>query len=291
MLTFDPYPYPSRHIQERASQLISHAAGATLDNGQPHAAGQPTDDELKTILGCIDLTTLEGSDNEKSVAALCRKAVSFIDESRGLQGVAAVCVYPSLVRVVNNELKGTGIKTASVAGAFPSGQSSLRIKLSEVAYALDEGADEIDMVISRGKLLQGSFNEVFDEIAAIKETCGDIHLKAILETGELPTIENIRKASEIAINAGADFIKTSTGKIATGATPGAFLVMLETVKEFLEKTGKSVGLKASGGIRSVDQSLIYYRLTESILGKQWLNKEYFRIGASSLADNVFKALQ
>jgi deoxyribose-phosphate aldolase len=241
-------------------------------------------------LGIIDLTTLEGSDTREKVINLCRQAeFSSIDKS--FPDAAAVCVYPSLVSTAAFELRGTGIRVASVAGAFPSGQTGIQVKLEEVRFAIAEGADEIDTVISRGKLIEGRESEVFDEIAAIKEACGETHLKVILETGELPSVALIRKASELAILAGADFIKTSTGKINTGATPAAFLVMLETIREYLEKTGKAIGIKPAGGIRTPDQALVYYQLVDEVLGEQWLNKDFFRIGASSLAGELINKLK
>lgn len=238
-------------------------------------------------LGLIDLTTLEGNDTAEKVIRLCHEA-KFSQKDKAFPDAAAVCVYPSLVNAATRALKDQGIKVASVAGAFPSGQTSLKIKLEEVKYALGEGADEIDMVISRGKLIEGNYPEVFDEIASIREICGKNHLKVILETGELPSLALVRKASELAILAGADFIKTSTGKIGTGATPEAFLVMLDTIREYLEKTGKAIGIKPAGGIRTPDQALIYYQLVAGVLGDQWLNKNFFRIGASSLASELIK---
>ncbi len=245
---------------------------------------------LKHILGLVDLTTLEGADTNEKVIALCEKAKGFKDKSLGIPNVAAVCVYPVFVRLVKDQLIGSDIKTASVAGAFPSGQSPLSVKLMEVQYAVDQGADEIDMVISRGKFLQGEYDEVFNEIASIRDVCKNVHLKVILETGELQTIENIRKASEIAINAGADFIKTSTGKIQPAATERAVLVMLDTIKEYYEKSGKKIGIKAAGGISSPDQAINYYLLVSKTLGDQWIGKEYFRIGASSLTNNITKLI-
>jgi deoxyribose-phosphate aldolase len=239
--------------------------------------------------GLIDLTTLEGSDTQDKVIRLCRQA-RFSSINNALPDAAAVCIYPSLVKCAVNELKDTGILVASVAGAFPSGQTSLQVRLEDIKYAIGEGADEIDTVISRGKLIEGSVEEVFDELCAIRNICSDVHLKVILETGELPTIAIIRKASELAILAGADFIKTSTGKINAGATPVAFMVMLDTIKEYLAKTGKSVGIKPAGGIRTTGQALVFARLVLGLLGEQWFNKDYFRIGASSLADELIQEL-
>lgn len=243
----------------------------------------------KELLGLLDMTTLEGSDTEEKVRALCKKS-RFSQLNPALPDAAAVCVYPALVRATRKALDGTAILVASVAGGFPSGQTSLRVKLEEVRWAIDEGADEVDTVLSRGKLLEGREDEAFDEIAAIREACGPVHLKVILETGELPSVHWIRKASELAIEAGADFIKTSTGKITTGATPQAFLIMLDTIREYLEKTGKSVGIKPAGGIRTPEQAVIYYRLVDATLGTDWLNKHYFRVGASSLADALIVAI-
>lgn len=244
----------------------------------------------KFILSSIDLTSLEGSDTSTKIIDVCNKAKSFHKKHATIPNVAAVCVYPTLVHIVKKELKNTGIKTASVAGAFPSGQSPLPIKLSEVRYAIDEGADEIDMVISRGKLLEGNYNAVFDEIAAIKDICKNNHLKVILETGELESLTNVRRASEIAMHAGADFIKTSTGKINRAATPEAMLTMLEAIKEYYIKTHKKVGIKPAGGISELVDAKNYVKLTYTVLGNTWLNNSLFRIGASRLADNVMNEI-
>jgi deoxyribose-phosphate aldolase len=241
------------------------------------------------ILGFLDMTTLEGSDTREKVVQLCRQA-AFSTINPDFPDAAAVCLYPSLVKYAKKELRGTGILVASVAGAFPSGQSGLHVKLEEIKFAIGEGADEIDTVISRGKLLEGLESEVFDELSAIREICGKTHLKVILETGELSSVEHIRRASELAILAGADFIKTSTGKIAAGATPPAFLVMLDTISEYLEKTGKAIGIKPAGGIRTPEQALLYTALLLDVLGEQWFHKDYFRLGASSLAGEILKEI-
>jgi len=244
----------------------------------------------KLILSTIDLTTLEGSDNHNRIVTLCRQASSFKTYGEGFPDVAAVCVYPVFVKLAKEQLQSTGIHVASVAGAFPSSQSPLRIKCEEVTYAVNEGADEIDMVISRGKLLEGNINEVFDEIATIKSACGRAKLKVILETGELLTAENIRKASEIAIAAGGDFIKTSTGKIPVSATPEAAYIMCSVIREHQLKTGKKIGFKPSGGISDVDTAIRYLKIVNAILGKEWLNRDLFRFGASRLATKVLDAL-
>jgi len=245
-------------------------------------------DPLRILLSCIDLTTLEGSDNTARIVELCRKACSFGES--GLPLPAAVCVYPPFVGLAKNQLKGTVIRVAAVAGAFPSGQSPLAVRLEEVRYTVNEGADEIDMVISRGRLLEGDENYVFDEIAAIREVCKKVHLKVILETGELKTPALIRKASEIAIAAGTDFIKTSTGKIQPAATEEAMEIMLEVIREQYEKTGKKIGIKPAGGISEPKQALQFYLLTKRILGPDWLNKNLFRIGASRLADGLAREI-
>jgi deoxyribose-phosphate aldolase len=248
-------------------------------------AGAAEKDFLVRVLGMLDLTTLEGSDNKEKVVQLCRNA-RFSAINKSYPDAAAVCVYPSMVAFARKELAGSGIRLASVAGGFPAGQTSLRVKLDEIRYAIAEGAGEIDTVISRGKLIEGNYPEVFDELSAMREACGPVCLKVILETGELPSVQLIRKASEVSILAGADFIKTSTGKIATGATPEAFMVMLDTIREYLEKTGKTVGIKAAGGVRAPGQALEYAALFINELGESLLQPDYFRIGASSLAAEI-----
>ena len=245
-------------------------------------------DPFRTLLSCIDLTTLEGSDNNARIIELCKRACSFGES--GLPLPAAVCVYPPFVRLAKNQLKGTGIRIAAVAGAFPSGQSPLSVRLEEVRYTLNEGADEIDMVISRGRLMEGDENFVFDEIAAIREICKEVQLKVILETGELKSLALIRKASEIAISAGTDFIKTTTGKFQPAATLEAMEIMLMVIREQYEKSGKRTGIKPAGGISEPGQALQYYLLTGQILGEAWLNKNLFRIGASRLADGLAREI-
>ncbi|MCG8372749.1 MAG: deoxyribose-phosphate aldolase, partial [Balneolales bacterium] len=241
---------------------------------------------LKLALSMMDLTTLEGKDSEGKVIQLCQKAKMPYAPMPDLPSVAAVCVYPTMVRTAKTHVKGSGINVASVATAFPSGMAPLPVRIDDTRFAVDEGADEVDMVISRGAFLSGEFQLVFDEIAAIKEACGDAHLKVILETGELHTYENVRKASDIAMAAGADFIKTSTGKISPAATQPVTLVMLEAIRDFYYKTGKMIGMKPAGGIRTAKQAIQYLVLVKETLGAAWLNKDYFRFGASSLANDV-----
>ena len=246
---------------------------------------------LHLILSMIDLTTLEGQDTSEKVRSLCYKARHLHDSLEGLPSVAAVCVYPNFVRVAKQELEGSGINIASVSTAFPSGQSTLAVKISDTKFALDEGADEVDMVISRGKFLEGEYNFVYDEIAAIKEVCGRHHLKVILETGELDTLENVRKASDIAIHAGADFIKTSTGKISPAATMPVTFVMLNAIKEYYIKTGIKIGMKPAGGISTSKLALQYLVMLNETLGDDWMNKNLFRFGASSLANDILMQLE
>lgn len=242
---------------------------------------------LKLALSMIDLTTLEGKDSEGKVRQLCSKARQpFAPLKDELPTVAAVCVYPNMVSTAKKALEGTRIKVASVATAFPSGMSQMNVKLDDTRFAVDQGADEIDMVISRGEFLKGNYSFVFDEIAAIKEACGDAHLKVILETGELETYENVRKASDIAMYAGADFIKTSTGKVSPAATQPVTLVMLEAIRDFYQKTGKMIGMKPAGGIRKAKQALQYLVLVNETLGEKWLTPVWFRFGASSLANDL-----
>lgn len=248
-------------------------------------------DALKFILGIIDLTTLEGSDTKARIEKLCQKASSYHDDDKSIPDTAAVCIYPPFVGLAKTLLKDTAVNVASVAGAFPGGQSPLKVKMEEVKFVVDQGADEVDVVISRGKFLENEFNEVFDEIAAIKSLCRNIHLKVILETGELINLTNVKKASELAISAGADFIKTSTGKIIPAATKETVIVMLDVIKEHFKKTGKKIGIKPAGGISEPDMAMEYLKLVGHVLGHQWLNKDLFRIGASRLADKVYDEIK
>ena len=245
---------------------------------------------LKLALSMIDLTTLEGSDTDNKVKQMCYKAMHLHDEYPDLPTVAAVCVYPNFVKTAVKALENSKVKVASVATAFPSGHSSLSIKLEDTKIAIDNGAHEVDMVISRGMFHKGEYNYVFDEIAAIKAACGKIRLKVILETGELGTFDKVRKASDIAIYAGADFIKTSTGKIQPAATLPVTLVMLEAIKDYYYKTGKMIGMKPAGGISNSKLALHYLIMVRETLGNKWLSNEWFRFGASSLANDILMQL-
>ena len=245
---------------------------------------------LKLALSMIDLTTLEGKDTKGKVQQLCYKAMHPHDTLKNIPTVAAICVYPSQVGVAKKALRGSNIQVASVATAFPSGQSNIEAKLSDTKFAVDQGADEIDMVISRGEFLSGNYQFIFDEIATVKKACGKAHLKVILETGELDTLDNVRKASEIAMYAGADFIKTSTGKIQPAATMQVTYVMLNAIKEYYLKTGKMIGMKPAGGISTSKIALQYLVMLNEVLGEKWMNKDYFRFGASSLANDILMQL-
>jgi len=273
---FKIYSYNSEDIQNRIQAIIKKGK-SNLD----------TQKAYRDILSFIDLTTLEGADTDEKAINLAIQAGNYFSAEKKIPNVAAVCVYPTLVKVVKENLNDPKIGVASVAGAFPAGQSPIHIKVAEVKYAVEQGADDIDMVLSRGKFLEGKYDEVQDEVKAIKAACGNAHLKVILETGELKSVENIRKASELGILGGGDFIKTSTGKIPVAATLEAMLVMLDTIKEYHELTGKKIGIKPAGGISEAEVAIDYYLLVKEVLGDEWLDNKLFRIGASRLANKVF----
>jgi deoxyribose-phosphate aldolase len=241
---------------------------------------------LDLAIRMMDLTTLEGQDTPGKVAALASKAIRPDPADPSVPSVAAVCVYPNLVPDAAKRLAGSGVKVASVATAFPSGQSPIDLKVAEVRRAIELGADEVDMVIDRGAFLSGRYTQVLDEVRRVKEACGDVHLKAILETGELGTYDNVRRASLLAIAGGADFVKTSTGKISPAATLPVVLVMLEVVRDVFEETGRRIGVKAAGGIRQAKQAVQYLVLVHETLGPDWLTPDLFRLGASSLLNDV-----
>ncbi|MCD6066285.1 MAG: 2-deoxyribose-5-phosphate aldolase [Bacteroidetes bacterium] len=250
---------------------------------------------LKLALSMIDLTTLEGKDTEGKVKQMCYKAMHPHDAIPGLPSVAAVCVYPTYVKTAKTALKGSNVKVASVSTAFPSGNAPFKVKADDTKFAIDNGADEIDMVISRGEFLKGNYTFVFDEIAKVKEICGReasrVRLKVIFETGELSTLDNVRRASDIAMYAGADFIKTSTGKISPAATMPVTFVMLEAIKDYYDKTGIMTGMKPAGGISTAKAALQYLVMVHETLGSKWLSNEWFRFGASSLANDIILQLE
>lgn len=268
-------PIDQINTDERVSRIFSRS----IKNESKFQA-------LSLSLSMIDLTTLEGKDSPGKIKQLCYKAAHLHDKFPDLPNVAAVCVYPNMVPIAKNELNDTGIKIASVATSFPSGMADLESKLNEVKSVVDSGADEIDMVISRGRFLQGDYNYVIDEICAVKNACGEAHLKVILETGELVTLDNVRLASDLAMDSGADFIKTSTGKISPAATPSVVLTMLEAIRDFKNKTGKKIGMKPAGGISTAKQAIQYLVMVKETLGDDWLSPNLFRFGASSLANDV-----
>lgn len=241
---------------------------------------------LHTIVEMIDLTTLEGADTPAKVRRLSRKAITPWPGHPDVPSVAAVCVYPTMVEVAREALRGSPVRVAAVATAFPSGQSFLDVRLDEVRRTVDAGADEIDMVINRGAFLAGDYARVFDEIAATKAACGAAHLKVILETGELGPLDQVRRASHVAMDAGADFIKTSTGKLPSAATMPVVLVMLEAIRDHYRATGRAIGMKPAGGIRTAKQAWHYLVMVKETLGDDWLTADRFRIGASSLLNDV-----
>src|SRR6188508_1660596 len=267
-------------VEERASRFTKRSIKKeTKMNG------------LKLVLNMIDLTTLEGKDTDGKVKQLCYKAMHLHDALPGLPTVAAVCVYPSMVKVAKKTLGDSGVNVASVATAFPSGQAPKEVKVRDTRYAVEQGADEVDMVISRGKFHSGEYNFVFDEIAAIKEACGEARLKVILETGELGTMDKVRRASVLAMHAGADFIKTSTGKIQPAATMPVTLVMLQAIRDHYRATGRMVGMKPAGGIAKAKQAIHYLVMLRETLGEAWLTPDWFRFGASSLANDLLMQLE
>lgn len=243
---------------------------------------------IKMAVSMCDLTTLEGCDTPGKVWQMCQKAIRPLESDASVPSVAAVCVYPNLVPPAKKALNGSGVKVAAVATSFPSGQSPIEIKLDEVRKTVDMGADEIDMVINRGAFLSGRYGEVYEEIERVKEACGTAHLKVILETGEIGTHDNVRRASLIAMAAGADFIKTSTGKIPSAASLPVTLVMLQAIRDFFYETGKKIGMKPAGGIRTSKNALQYLVMVKETVGDEWLTNDLFRFGASTLLNDLLQ---
>jgi deoxyribose-phosphate aldolase len=246
---------------------------------------------LELAIRCTDLTTLEGADTPGKVAALSSKAIRPDPGDPSVPSVAAVCVYPNLVPTARERLEGTGIKVAAVATGFPSGQYPTPLKVADVRSAIELGAQEIDMVIDRGAFLSGRYAKVYDEVVKTKEACGDVHLKVILETGELGTYDNVRRATLLAIAGGADFVKTSTGKINPAATLPVALCMLEAVRDVHEETGRRIGFKAAGGVRQAKQAIQHLILVHETLGPDWLTPDLYRLGASSLLNDILMQLR
>jgi deoxyribose-phosphate aldolase len=262
-------------VEERAAQLGKRSIKATAKQ-----------QGIRLAVSMLDLTTLEGADTPGKVRGLCAKARRPDPQDAGVPPVAAVCVYPDLVAVAREEVAGSAVQVASVATAFPSGRASLAVKLADVADAVAAGADEVDMVIDRGAFLAGRYGQVSEEIRAVREACGTVHLKVILETAELATLDNVARASWLAMLSGADFIKTSTGKVSPAATPAVALVMLAAVADFAAATGHQVGVKVAGGVRTAKDAIRYLVLVKETAGPDWLTPGLFRIGASSLLNDV-----
>lgn len=280
VLDLRPHPVDEVGVRERVARLATRSIKKSSKI-----------DGLKMALSMVDLTTLEGADTPGKVRQLCTKAKHLHAGRDDLPMVAAVCVYPTMVRVARESLKGTPILVAAVATAFPSGMNPLKVKLEDTKYAVEEGADEIDMVISRGDFLRGEYEQVADEIRQVKEACGKAHLKVILETGELGPLDRVRQASDLAMQAGADFIKTSTGKIQPAATPEVVLVMLQAIDDFFRKTGRRIGMKPAGGIANAKAALNLLIMVREILGPAWLTPDLFRIGASKLPNDMLMQLE
>ena len=288
-------PAPSRRNFHEALNSVVPVDAVAVEERAASLAKRSLKKESKVwglhlAVSMIDLTTLEGKDTPGKVAALCQKAIRPDPRDPSVPHVAAVCVYPTMIPHVKRALAGTGIKAAAVATGFPSGQTTKAIKIEETKQTVQMGADEIDMVIDRGAFLSGDYGRVFDEIAEVKEACGPAHLKVILETGELGTYDQVRKASMLAMYAGADFIKTSTGKVTVNATLPVTLVMFEAIRDFYHLTGKRIGMKPAGGISNAKLSLAYLVLLYETLGAEWMNPDLFRLGASSLLNDILMQL-
>lgn len=263
---------------DEISQWLAKANASVSSPGQ--------EDRLKKIFGLIDLTTLSEKDNTENVSRMCQKVNQLAEHFPNISNVAAICVYPELVGVVKENLENPLVSIASVGGGFPASQTFTNIKVMEIEQAIEQGAEEIDIVMNVGKFLMEDLEYVDYEIHVIKQRMGPVHLKVILETGSLQDFALIRKASLLAIGAGANFIKTSTGKISPGATPEAMVVMCCAIREYYNNTGKKIGIKPAGGISDPETALLYYQIVKEILGEDWLNSERFRIGASRLANRI-----
>jgi deoxyribose-phosphate aldolase len=281
------FPFPGRSVT--VDQVALEERAASLGKRSIKKAAKVAG--IRLAISMCDLTTLEGKDSPGKIRQMCAKAVRPDPTDLSVPPVAAVCVYPDLVGIAKLALSGSIVKVASVATAFPSGRAPLPVKISDVKRAVSAGADEIDMVIDRGAFLSGDLRKVFDEIATVKEACGEARLKVILETGELETYDNVRRASDLAIAAGADFIKTSTGKVQPAATPPVTLCMLEAIRDHWLTTGARIGMKPAGGIRTSKQALHYLVLVKETLGAGWLTSELFRFGASSLVNDLLMQLK
>lgn len=278
--------YQEAYGATEKEEIIEKKLAKILSDNTAH----PSVEVLHKIFSFIDLTTLNTDDNDEVALKFCNKLNSFSDSFPGIPSVAAICVYPTLVETVRKNLKAKNINIAAVGAGFPSSQTFLSVKMAECELLVSKGADEIDIVISVGIFLAGQHQRISDEINLIKSTIGDVHLKVILETGLLKSAKNIRLASLMAMEAGADFIKTSTGKLNPAATPEAVYSMANAIKDYYQSTGRKVGLKPAGGIASVEDAMVYYSIISAILGKEWISSDLFRIGASRLANNTLSAI-
>lgn len=269
------------NMKVNAERVKTSVAQARVD-----AVKENQKETLKKILNCIDLTTLKPTDNEETVLALVEKVNSFDEKYPDLKPVASICTWPLYAKLVSSSLEVESVKTCCVSGGFPSSQTFFEVKIAETSLAIHDGADEIDIVQNAGRILDENYETLSEETDELKAVCGEHTLKVILETGALGNLDNVKKASLLAMYSGADFIKTSTGKEVPGADPESFYVMCQTVREYADETGRKVGVKAAGGIRSTADALLYWTIVRNVLGKEWLNNSLFRIGASSLANEL-----
>ena len=281
----------ANHLNEYAAAPTAEEVAQAVDAAQKGVEANMSPEVLKSCLAAIDLTSLSCNDNEESIRAFARRAAEFGPRYPHLNNVASICVYPPFVETVGLEIDATPLRITSVAGGFPSSQTFLEVKMLEVAMAIENGADEVDVVLNVGKILSEAYDETANEIEVLREEAEEATLKVIIESGALASCDNIYKASLLAMAAGADFIKTSTGKIDVAATPEAAVVMCHAIKAYYEKTGRKVGFKAAGGIRSTADAVLYYTIVEQTLGVEWLTPELFRIGASALANNILSAIE
>ena len=281
----------ANHLNDYATPPGAEQIAITVEKMRAAAAENHNAEVYKFCYSAIDLTTLSPSDCEESVAAFARKAAEFTMDYPHIPNVASICVYPPFVETVGLAIDGTPLRITSVAGGFPSSQTFLEVKMLEVAMAVENGADEVDIVLNVGKIMSGSLDEAANEIEVLREESDGATLKVILETGALKTPELIYQASLLAMEAGADFIKTSTGKIDEAATPEAAVVMCHAIKDYYAKSGRQVGFKAAGGIRTAEDAALYYTIVKEILGEEWLTTDLFRIGASSAANNLLSAIE
>ncbi len=281
----------ANHLQEYAPAPTAESVAAQVASLKAAAAENGNIDIYKRCLAAVDLTTLSCSDSAESVAALARRAAEFYIDYPDLQNVASVCVYPPFVENVGLAIDGTPMRITSVAGGFPSSQTFLEVKMLEVAMAIENGADEVDIVLNVGEILAGNYDEAANEVEVLREESEGATLKVILETGALRSPGLIYNAALLSMAAGADFIKTSTGKIDVGATPEAAVVMCQAIGEYFRKTGRRVGFKAAGGVRTKEDAVLYYTIVKELLGEEWLTPELFRIGASSLANSLLSAIE